>query len=109
MKTKVKGDRFSDRWACERQNEASAPVCHIGQKRVGPKLGARCNAFSHITVPIATLVRFGTGEAMTKMSGIPVAVRNQPGIVLRECEAWTVVDRNSRNARVFGARYWREG
>src|ERR1700689_4837094 len=35
--------------------------------------------------------------------------RNQPGIVLRECEAWTVVDRNSRNARVFGARYWRDG
>ncbi len=33
----------------------------------------------------------------------------QPGIVLRECEAWTVVDRKSRNARVFGARYWREG
>jgi hypothetical protein len=23
--------------------------------------------------------------------------------------AWTVVDRNSRNTRVFGARYWREG
>jgi hypothetical protein len=34
---------------------------------------------------------------------------NQPGTVLRECEAWTVVDKNSRNARVFGARYWREG
>ena len=33
----------------------------------------------------------------------------QPATVLRECEAWTVVDRNSRNARVFGARYWREG
>jgi hypothetical protein len=49
-------------------------------------------------------------EAMTKMSGVPVArFRNQPGIVLREREAWTVVDRNSRNARVFGARYWREG
>jgi hypothetical protein len=33
----------------------------------------------------------------------------QPVVVLRECEAWTVVARNSRNARVFGARYWREG
>jgi hypothetical protein len=42
-----------------------------------------------------------------KMSG--GRFRIQPGIVLRECEAWTVVDRNSRNARVFGARYWREG
>jgi hypothetical protein len=46
---------------------------------------------------------------MTKMSGIPVGFLIQPGIVLRECEAWTVVDRNSRNARVFGARYRREG
>jgi hypothetical protein len=53
--------------------------------------------------------KIGTGEAMTKMSGTPVALRNQPGIVLRECEGWTVVDRNSRNARVFGARYWRDG
>ena len=52
--------------------------------------------------------KIGTGEAMT-VSGASARFRNQPGIVLRECEAWTVVDRNSRNARVFGARYWREG
>ena len=53
--------------------------------------------------------KIGTGEALTRMSGIPAAVRNQPGTVLRECEASAVVDTNSRNARVFGARYWREG
>src|ERR1700745_2014052 len=62
--------------------------------------------FSHITVSIATLVRLD-GDAITKKSGAPARFRNQPGIVLSECEAWTVVDRNSRNARVFGARYWR--
>ena len=50
----------------------------------------------------------GTGEAITKV-GSPVRFRIQPRFVLRECETWTVVDKNSRNARVFGARYWREG
>ena len=53
--------------------------------------------------------KIGTGEAITKISGAPARFRIQPGVVLRECEAWTVIDRNSRNARVFGARYWREG
>ena len=53
--------------------------------------------------------QIGTGEAMTEISGARPGFEIQPGTVLRECEAWTVADRNSRNARVFGARYWREG
>jgi len=42
---------------------------------------------------------------MTKMWGIPVAVSNSAWNCLREREAWIVVDRNSKNACVFGARY----
>jgi len=96
-------------WVCERQNEETAPVCHIAQKRVGPMLGARCNAFFAHHRSDCDARQIGTGEAITKISGAPARFRIQPGIVLRECEAWTVVDRNSRNARVFDARYWREG
>jgi hypothetical protein len=103
----MKEDRLADRWVCERQNEETAPVCQIAQKRVGLKLGARCNAsFAHHRYD-CDVGQIGTGEA--KISGAPARFRIQPGIVLRECEVWIVVDRNSRNARVFGARYWREG
>jgi hypothetical protein len=70
-------------------------------------LGARGNAFFAHHRSDCDAGQIGTGDAMTKISG--GRFRIQPGIVLRECEAWTVVDRNCRNARVFGARYWREG
>jgi hypothetical protein len=57
MKTKVKGVRLADRWACERQNEASAPVCHIARKGLAQSWVLASMPFSHFTVPIATLVR----------------------------------------------------
>jgi hypothetical protein len=44
-------------WVCERQNEETAPVCHIAQKRVGQCWVPAAMPFSHITVPIATLAR----------------------------------------------------
>ena len=65
--------------------------------------------FSPITVPIATLARLKPDCNDRDIGGARPGFEIQPEIVLRECEAWTVVDKNSRNARAFGARYWREG
>ena len=48
--------------------------CHITHKRVGLMLGAGCNDFSHINRSDCDAGQIGTGDAITKMSGIPVAV-----------------------------------
>ena len=65
--------------------------------------------FSHVTVPIATLARLELEKQSPGYGQPRPGFEIQPAIVLRGCKAWTVVVRNSRNARVFGARYWRGG
>src|ERR1700761_1079123 len=88
---------------CRVRGTRRSPICHIvadNAEPAGDPVGlANCHS------------RKAASAFLVSQSGRPEMSRPclQPGIALRECEAWTVVVRNSRNARVFGARYRRDG